>query len=156
VVRQARHDGGPDLADLPSLSNDAVDRRLPRSARVRARADFDRIFQDGRRTSDPMLSLHWLRDGVPARFGLAVSRKVDPHAVGRNRIKRILRAQFRMLRAQLPAGAYVIVARAPAAKAQPVALRNTFIALLNRAGALPAPGAAGTMPADRSDAPSSS
>lgn len=124
-----------------------VDARLPRTARVRARAEFDRVFKDGRRTSDPLLSLHWLRDDVPARLGLAVSRKVDPHAVGRNRIKRVLRAQFRLLRAQLPAGAYVLVARSAAAHVEAVALRNTFLSLLRRAGALPMGGADGTMPA---------
>lgn len=121
--------------------------RFPRSARVRARAEFDRVFKDGRRTADPLLSLHWLRDEVPARLGLAVSRKVDPHAVGRNRIKRVLRAQFRQLRAQLPPGAYVIVARSTAATASPAQLRNTMLLLLQRAGALLTQGAGGTMSA---------
>ena len=95
----------------------------------------------------PLLSLHWLRDDMPARLGLAVSRKVDPHAVGRNRIKRVLRAQFRLLRPQLPTGAYVLVARSAAAKVEAAMLRNTFLSLLRRAGALPMPGADGTMPA---------
>ena len=133
--------------DAGTADAGAVDTRLPRSARVRARAEFDRVFKDGRRTSDPLLSLHWLRDDMPARLGLAVSRKVDPHAVGRNRIKRVLRAQFRLLRAQLPTGAYVLVARSAAAKVEAATLRNTFLSLLRRAGALPMPGADGTMPA---------
>ncbi|PSD31919.1 hypothetical protein C7E12_01740, partial [Stenotrophomonas maltophilia] len=33
-----------------------------------------------------------------ARLGLAVSRKVDPNAVGRNRIKRVLRDILRQTR----------------------------------------------------------
>lgn len=127
---------------------------FPRGARVRARAEFDRVFRDGRRTSDPVLSLHWLRDDAPARFGLAVSRKVDPHAVGRNRIKRVLRAQFRQLRSVLPSGAYVLVARSAAATVDAPTLRNTFISLLRRAGALPASCASGTMPAAERDASS--
>ena len=125
----------------------AVDTGLPPAARVRARAEFDRVFAQGRRTSDPILSLHWLRDDAPARLGLAVSRKVDPHAVGRNRIKRVLRAQFRGVRAQLAPGAYVLVARGGAATAESRVLRNAFLSLLGRAGALPAPDADGTMPA---------
>ncbi|TYT26501.1 ribonuclease P protein component [Luteimonas viscosa] len=124
-----------------------IDARFPRSARVRARADFDRIFRDGRRVALPALALHWLGEPNPARLGLAVSRKVDPHAVGRNRIKRILRDHFRHLRPALAAGAYVIVARPPAASAAPIALREAFTALLRRAGALPHPAAGGTMPA---------
>jgi len=59
-----------------------MDAGLPRSARVRQRAEFDRVFADGRRNADPLLSLHWLRSDVPARLGLAVSRKVDPRAAG--------------------------------------------------------------------------
>jgi len=130
-----------------------VDTGLPPAARVRARAEFDRVFAQGRRTSDPILSLHWLRDDAPARLGLAVSRKVDPHAVGRNRIKRVLRAQFRGVRAQLAPGAYVLVARGGAATVESHVLRNVFLSLLGRAGALPAPDADGTMPAAALPAP---
>ena len=53
------------------------------------------MFEGGRRLGDALLGLHWLPgDGEP-RLGLAVSRKVDPRAVGRNRIKRVLRDDFR-------------------------------------------------------------
>lgn len=119
---------------------------FPRSARVRARADYARVFDTARRTSDPLMSLHWLPGDGPARLGLAVSRKVDTRAVMRNRIKRQLREHFRRLRAQLPGGDYVVVARAPAAKADGLQLRTTFERVLTRAGALPASAPAGTMP----------
>ena len=121
------------------------DVRFPRVARVRARGEFDAVFKQARRTSDPLLSLHWLASDTPARLGLAVSRKVDPHAVGRNRIKRALREQFRALRAQLAHGDYVCVARGPAAKADTRAVRAAFVSVLQRAGALPPSCANGTM-----------
>lgn len=121
--------------------------RFPRSARVRARADFDRIFQNGRRHATPLLAVHWHATGVPARLGLAVSRKVDPHAVGRNRIKRILRDVFRHHRPQLAAGDYVVVARLAAREASHERLERHFLDVLRRLGALPAPGMTGTMPA---------
>jgi ribonuclease P protein component len=124
-----------------------MDAGLPRSARVRQRAEFDRVFADGRRNADPLMSLHWLRSDVPARLGLAVSRKVDPRAVGRNRIKRVLRAEFRTLRKQLATGDYVLVARAAARGCDANALRIALASLLRRAGALPAAGPGGTMPA---------
>jgi ribonuclease P protein component len=124
-----------------------VDAGLPRSARVRTGAEYDRIFKDGRRNADPLLSLHWLRGDAPARLGLAVSRKVDPRAVGRNRIKRILRAEFRKHRHALPPGDYVLVARPAARACAPDALRMAFSSLLLRAGALPPAVAGGTMPA---------
>ena len=124
--------------------------RFPRQARVRARADFDRIFRDGRRVALPALALHWLGDGQPARLGLAVSRKVDPRAVGRNRIKRVLRDATRRLRPQLAGGDYVVVARVAARTASNAQLVEAWHRLLQRAGALPHPGGTGTMPAIQS------
>lgn len=137
-------------------------RRFPRSARVRARCDFDRVFKAGRRAGLPILALHWHRadDAGGPRLGLAVSRKVDPHAVGRNRIKRTLREAFRHLRGELAPGDYVIVARPGAAAADRAALVAAFHDLLRRARALPGAAPAGTLapaspppPADASDTP---
>jgi ribonuclease P protein component len=128
-------------------------RSFPPAARVRASAEFGRVFDGGRRHSSPALSLHWLRDAQPARLGLAVSRKVDPDAVGRNRIKRVLRDEFRHARAALPPGAYVVVARPAAAALPNPALRAAFLALLQRAGALPPANPAGTMPGCPSQSP---
>lgn len=130
--------------------------RYPRTARVRARSDFDRIFKHGRRVALPVLALHWqgasapgatavsgsagdeaaLPPAGPPRLGLAVSRKVDPRAVGRNRIKRILRDSFRLQRARLAAGDYVVVARPGASRCSGDELRAAFLGLLKRAGAL--------------------
>lgn len=127
--------------------------RFPRTARVRARSDFDRIFKHGRRVALPVLALHFQADqAVAPRLGLAVSRKVDPHAVGRNRIKRVLRDAFRHVRAELAPGDYVIVARPGASRCSGEELRTAFHSLLKRAGTRPAPAlpltpAPGTMPA---------
>lgn len=133
---------------MPASDEEAgilVSMRFPSTARVRAKAEFDRVFEAGKRTAEPLLALHRLDDGMPARLGLAVSRKVDPHAVGRNRIKRVLRDAFRRLRDQIGDGAYVIVARPAARHADNPAVRAAFLRLLQRAGALPASGVAGTM-----------
>ena len=119
---------------------------FPRNVRVRTGAEYARVFELSRRTSDPLLSLHWLASEAPARLGLAVSRKVDPHAVGRNRIKRTLRDAFRHVRGQLPPGDYVVVARAAAGKSGNTQIRETFLRTLVRAGALPVLAQPGTMP----------
>lgn len=141
---------GAAASATPSLSA-PVSERFPRAARVRKRSEFTCVFDDGRRFAHPLLSLHWLRDEQPARLGLAVSRKVDPHAVGRNRIKRVLRDAFRRARLQLATGAYVVVARHAAAKADGTILRAALRSVLQRAGALthalPEGGAPGTIPA---------
>jgi ribonuclease P protein component len=126
------------------------------SARVRAKAEFARAFADGQRVGHPLLALHLLRDApdaaLGARLGLAVSRKVDPRAVGRNRIKRVVRDAFRRQRLQLASGSYVVVARAAARGADNAALRAAFAQVLQRAGALPPPGLTGTMPPPPPDA----
>ncbi|MFS8064027.1 MAG: ribonuclease P protein component [Luteimonas sp.] len=124
-----------------------MDARFPRTARVRTRVEYSRVFDGGRRTSHPLLSLHWCADSQLPRLGLAVSRKVDPNAVGRNRIKRALREQFRVLRPLLANGDYVLVARPPAATTPTGDLRAAFVSLLQRAGALPTSDGGGTMPA---------
>ncbi len=115
------------------------------SARVRAKAEFARTFADGKRVGHPLLALHLLRDApctpcAGARLGLAVSRKVDPRAVGRNRIKRVLRDAFRHQRTQLLPGSYVVVARAAARAADNAAVRAALTQVLQRAGAFAAPG----------------
>ena len=126
---------------------------FPRLARVRAKSEFDRVFAEGRRIADPLLSLHLLADQQAARLGLAVSRKVDPEAVGRNRIKRVVRDAFRKTRSQLAPGAYVVVARVPARKAANDELRAAFLRLLQRAGALPVTPPDVTMPVATTPSP---
>ena len=77
---------------------------------------------------------------------MIVAKRLARRAVTRNTIKRILREAFRHLRPALADGAYVLVARAPAAAMAPIALREAFHQLLRRAGALPPPAADVTMP----------
>ncbi|MDZ3799585.1 MAG: ribonuclease P protein component [Xanthomonadales bacterium] len=124
--------------------------RFPRSARVRLRAEYALVFEKGRRSADPLFALHWLARPHAPRLGLAVSRKVDPRAVGRNRIKRVLRDATRRLRPQLAGGDYVVVARVAARTASNAQLVEAWHRLLQRAGALPHPGGTGTMPAIQS------
>jgi len=117
---------------------------FPKIARLRQRAEFTRVFDAGRRVAAPALALHWT-PGATSRLGIAVSRKVDPNAVGRNRIKRVLRDEFRACRTQLLPADYVVVARAPASKLDNASLRKAFLEALQRAGALPPLSPAGTM-----------
>jgi ribonuclease P protein component len=133
----------------PGPSIAAPTARYPRTARVRARPEFDAVFAKGCRAATPLLALHYLADDAGARLGLAVSRKVDSRAVIRNRIKRVLRDHFRRQRAALAGGAYVVVARPPAARASGpeliAAFDQTYRQALRRA-ALPPSLANVTMP----------
>lgn len=126
----------------------APGQRFSAHARLHTPAQFARVFAQGQRASAPSLTLHWLwsAEATTPRLGLAVSRKVDRKAVGRNRIKRCLREEFRQLRSHLRAGDYVLVARTAAATATAAQLRAAMRALLARSGALPLMPMTGTMP----------
>lgn len=130
----------------PIVSSDFPRKRFPRSARVRTRAEYSTVFNGARRVSDPLMTLHWLKGETPARLGMAVSRKVDTRAVGRNRIKRVLRDATRHLLPCLAPGDFVVVARSAAKTADNQQIREAFERLLRRAGALPPAGEGGTMP----------
>ena len=109
--------------------------RFPRCARLRASAEFQAVFGEGSRVSGPHLRLHvrFAPEAAGARLGLTVGKRVDARAVGRNRIRRVLRDTFRLQRAALPPGDYVVLAK-PEAKTQTAAtLRAEFIDLLARA-----------------------
>lgn len=131
--------------------------RLPKSARVRTRADYACAFEGAKRLHTPLLQLAVKLDastGAGARLGIAVSRKVDGNAVGRNRIKRVWREAFRLQQSHLPAGTYVAIAKPAAAQADNPTVRDALLDLLSRVarspGRLPGSPAIGTMPPDTS------
>ena len=121
---------------------------FPPSARLRVSGQFQAAFAEGRRLNGQYFRLHARLDpgAAGARLGITVSRRVDKLAVGRNRLKRQCRECFRRLRAQLPAGDYVLLARPEAAKADNPAVRADLLQLLERARTLKAPATPGTMP----------
>jgi ribonuclease P protein component len=84
------------------LKNRAGQTNPPRRATfpVRARllkpTEFKRVFRDSIASSDRCFKVLARRnEGNCSRLGMAVSRQVDRHAVGRNRIKRVIRESFR-------------------------------------------------------------
>lgn len=121
---------------------------FPADARVRQGRDFRAAFGEGQRHKARYFSLHLrFRDGGFCRLGLAVSRKVSPLAVERNRIKRQCRESFRLASALLPRADYVLVARYDAAKQTNAVLRADLDALWQRCAALKPPAVPVTMPA---------
>lgn len=122
---------------------------FPPRARLRVSAEFQAVFKGGRRLSSPQLRLfaHVRAEATEPRLGVAVSKKVDKRAVGRNRIKRIARDLFRRERHRLPPGDYVLIAQPGASALEADALRAQWAQLLERARALKPTPPAGTMPA---------
>ncbi len=69
---------------------------FPVCARLTKPIEFKRVFRKSTVSSDHLFKvLARSNRGHCSRLGMAVSRKVDRHAVGRNRIKRIIRESFR-------------------------------------------------------------
>ena len=77
-------------------------------------ADFQALFQRGRRIDRPSMIVLWRETEGPRRAGFAVSRQIRG-AVQRNRARRRLREAYRATRSAAPSHtALVIVGRAAA------------------------------------------
>lgn len=70
---------------------------FPRQARLLKPADFKRVFEDPLSSRDRLFKVVARGNGLGySRLGMAVSRRVDPRAAARNRIKRVIRESFRL------------------------------------------------------------
>lgn len=92
---------------------------LAKTARVRNAAEFDRIFRRGQSRYGRYLGVRALAPGtafaVP-QAGFIVGRRVDSRAVGRNRLKRRLRAIVRERYAALRPAGFAVIAKPSAAR----------------------------------------
>lgn len=79
------------------------------SDRLKRRADFKRVQSTGRKIHTPhyVLAVLARSEGGPTRLGITATRKVAS-AVGRNRIKRVMREVFRKNRELFPAACDVV------------------------------------------------
>ncbi len=121
---QAAAGQGPQTADgqysaqTTVLKPALVDQRLPRSRRIRKRAEFLRLQRSsGRRAGDCFVVITAPTRCGTSRIGITASRKVGG-AVVRNRIKRLIREFFRRHREQIsPPRDVLVIARPDAARA---------------------------------------
>jgi ribonuclease P protein component len=89
---------------------------LPRYMRLRKAADFQKVYDRRRSASDQNVIIYACENGLPhLRLGLSVSRK-NGKAHERNRLRRLYREAFRLMRPSLPVGLdLVIIPRRPRA-----------------------------------------
>ena len=111
---------------------------LEREKRIRKSREFRRVQEKSRRLS----SKHFLllvseALGPKSRIGITITRKVDPHAVNRNRLKRRLREIFRIsYKALLAPFDIVIIARKNATDCEMADIRREILGTLKHAGLL--------------------
>jgi len=103
----------------------------PRSARLLTGAEFKAVFDQRRAVTNELFRIHFADSDQP-RLGMAVSRKVSPSAVVRNRIRRQIRESFRLRRPGLANMDYVILAKPQAARSEPAQLRQALDQLWQR------------------------
>jgi ribonuclease P protein component len=109
---------------------------LPARLRLRRKGDFDAAHAHGRRISDGLFAVTVnVNQSGAARLGLAVGVRVAGGAVGRNRIRRIVRESFRVHQHVIPAVDLVVSARPAAAAASGRTLHASLAALWKKVGA---------------------
>jgi ribonuclease P protein component len=81
-----------------------MDHKAPKHLRLTRRSDIARLFAEGRRASNHALVLAAVPNALAvSRLGVGVSSR-HGSAVRRNRVKRLCREAFRLIRDELPAG----------------------------------------------------
>ena len=79
-----------------SIGTHLLRQKFTRQSRLLRPADFKRVFEQPYRSGDNCFRILARPNGILShRLGMAVAKKAIPHAVGRNRIKRLVRESFR-------------------------------------------------------------
>jgi ribonuclease P protein component len=109
---------------------------FPASRRLKAPAEFRRVYDRNRSAADTILVVYACENGLThPRLGVSVSRKVGG-AVVRNRLKRLYREAFRLCQHELPPGVdYVLIPRVKAGEPLLDQVKSSLVALAKQAAA---------------------
>jgi len=123
--------------------------RLPRAARMLRPGDFAALRTNATRlTTISFVAEYRHNVGDTARLGMAVSRRVSKRAVVRNRIRRLIREEFRLHRSLLPHFDILLIARVAAAQRSNRELHSDLGVIWHKLTALKETHSPGTMRAD--------
>jgi ribonuclease P protein component len=119
---------------------------LPRASRLLKAGDFAALRGNSRRLGVRHFLAEFSPNNAPGcRLGQAVSRRVSKRAVDRNRIKRLVRESYRLVREQLPSIDILLIARSSAVNTASAELRDDLTSLWNKLAALKPASGTGTM-----------
>ena len=100
---------------------------FPPARRLRKPGEFKRVYATGRRMGNEFFTVNAQPNELTAaRLGMSVAVRAMGNAVGRNRIRRMIRESFRLNQAILPPLDIVIGVRAGARGAEPLLLRASL------------------------------
>ena len=105
--------------------------KFPRKERLTTQADFRYVFSGATASRDQYFRVLGRSNGREhCRLGLAVSRKVCKKAVGRNRLKRLIRESFRQQGGLLSPGQGIDIVVLPAPPATTICNKTLAKSLL--------------------------
>ena len=120
---EGRAEGLEAAAQQGAETTDGLSGRFSRRERLTSGAEFQALFQQGKRIDRATLIVLWREVASARRVGFAVSRQVRG-AVQRNRARRRLREAYRATRAAAPLRTALVVIGRPAV------LNTNFAALV--------------------------
>ncbi len=112
-----------------------MEQSFARRYRLTKTDEFSSVFGFRKAIRGKLLMLHYQPRNAKfteARLGLVVGKKQLKRSVDRNRVKRIIREQFRCLRLTLPACDFVVRLAVKPGKLDNKLLADDFVALLEK------------------------
>lgn len=96
--------------------------------------NFKKIYAKGKNILDSFIVIYYIRNNLDInRLGIVVNKKVGK-AVIRNKVRRLIKENFRLIENELKTGYdIVIVSRVKASKADYYDIKNSIYKLLNKA-----------------------